>query len=86
MPPALLTAGTRRIQNYKFHHDKDGNYFLDLNLEKGTYEFKITRGGWDNVECKQDGESNSNRFLKVAGKDECGIGDRRMGRSFSCGF
>lgn len=51
--------------NYKFQHDKDGNYFLDLKLEQGVYEYKITRGGWDKTECKKDGESIGNRLLKV---------------------
>lgn len=50
---------------YKFKHDKNGNYSLELTLKKGSYEFKITRGGWDQVECKKDGESISNRLLKI---------------------
>jgi len=53
---------------YKFKHDKNGNYSLDLKLTNGSYEFKVTRGGWDHVECKKDGESIGNRFLKVEGK------------------
>ena len=52
-------------ENYKFQHDKGGNYFLDLKLDKGSYEYKITRGGWDKAECKKEGESIGNRVLKV---------------------
>jgi predicted alpha/beta superfamily hydrolase len=55
-------------ENYKFQHDKDGNYFLDLKLEKGVYEYKVTRGGWDKAECKKAGEGMANRSLKVEGK------------------
>lgn len=53
--------------NYKFQHE-NGNYFLDLKLEKGSYEYKITRGAWDKAECKKDGESIDNRLLKVEEK------------------
>ena len=42
-------------ENFKFHHEKDGSYFLDINLKQGNYEYKITRGGWDKVECKKGG-------------------------------
>ena len=55
-------------ENYKFQHDKEGNYFLDLKLEKGVYEYKITRGGWDKAECKKGGESIGNRSLNVEKK------------------
>lgn len=38
-------------ENYKFQHDNNnGNYFLDLKLDKGSYEYKITRGGWNKSE------------------------------------
>jgi predicted alpha/beta superfamily hydrolase len=57
-------------ENYKFQHDKYGNYFLDLKLEKGLYEYKITRGGWDKAECKKGGERMGNRLLKVEGKED----------------
>ena len=51
--------------NYKFQHDKNGDYFLDLKLDKGSYEYKITRGGWDKAECQKDGEAIANRNLKI---------------------
>jgi len=53
--------------HFKFQQDKDGNYFLDLRLKKGSYEYKITRGDWDKVECKNAGEGMDNRFLDVDG-------------------
>lgn len=53
--------------NYKFKKDEKGNYFLDLNLDAGTYEYKITRGGWDKAECKKNGTAIENRILKVEG-------------------
>jgi predicted alpha/beta superfamily hydrolase len=54
--------------NYKFQHDPNGNYFLKMKLDKGSYEYKITRGGWDKAECKKAGESSGNHLLKVEGK------------------
>ena len=52
-------------ENYKFQHDNNGNYFLDLKLDKGAYEYKITRGDWDKVECKKGGAGTANRTIKV---------------------
>lgn len=52
-------------ENYKFQHDNYGNYFLDLKLEQGSYEFKFTRGDWDKVECKKGGAGMANRILNV---------------------
>lgn len=40
-------------------------YFLELILNTGRYEFKITRGGWDNVECNKVGKDIGNRELVV---------------------
>jgi predicted alpha/beta superfamily hydrolase len=54
-------------ENYKFKIDNNGNYYLDLELDKGAYEYKITRGGWANVECKKNGAGTANRQLNVEG-------------------
>jgi predicted alpha/beta superfamily hydrolase len=51
----------------RFQRDDKGNYFLNLKLNTGSYEYKITRGSWDKVECKKDGMGISNRSLKVDG-------------------
>jgi predicted alpha/beta superfamily hydrolase len=52
-------------EQYKFQRDDKGNYFLNLKLNAGSYEYKITRGGWDKVECKKGGIGIPNRSLKV---------------------
>jgi len=52
---------------YKFQQDDKGNYVLNLQLNPGSYEYKITRGGWDKVECKAQGVGVANRVLKVEG-------------------
>ena len=52
-------------KNYHFQKNENGNYFLGIKLEDGKYEFKITRGGWDKVECKKGGADIQNRFLKL---------------------
>ena len=50
---------------YRFSRDEKGNYFIIMTLAEGTYECKITRGGWERTECKTDGTSSENRILKV---------------------
>src|SRR5690349_16975191 len=54
-------------EQYKFQRDDKGNYFLNLKLNADLYEYKITRGGWDKVECKKNGAGMGNRSLKVEG-------------------
>ena len=53
-------------QNKDFQFQKNENgYFLELSLKAGSYEYKITRGGWDKVECTKEGKDVGNRTLKV---------------------
>ena len=52
--------------NYKFQKDAKGNYFFEAKVPDGMYEYKITRGSWDKVECKKDGSGIQNRFLKLS--------------------
>jgi len=73
-PPgtAIYAAGSfngwnPRDEDYKFKQDEHGNYFLDLKLNAGSYEYKITRGGWDKVECQKNGKGIGNRQLQVEG-------------------
>lgn len=51
----------------KFQQDDKGNYVLNLQLNPGSYEYKITRGGWDRVESQSQGIGIANRVLKVEG-------------------
>ena len=53
-------------QNKSFQFQKnDKGYFIDLSLNPGAYEYKITRGGWDKAECTNEGKDIGNRTLKV---------------------
>lgn len=52
-------------EQYRFQKDDNGNYFISLKLNAGSYEYKITRGGWDKVECQKTGVGIANRVLKV---------------------
>lgn len=52
-------------EQYKFQKDDKGNYFLELKLNPGKYEYKITRGGWDKGECKKGGAGIENRMLDL---------------------
>jgi predicted alpha/beta superfamily hydrolase len=50
--------------NYQFQKNEKG-YFIELLLNAGSYEYKITRGGWNKVECGTDGKDIGNRSLKA---------------------
>src|ERR1041384_613274 len=52
-------------KDYQFQRNDKG-YFIELSLSTGSYEYKITRGGWDKVECTNEGKDVGNRTLKVA--------------------
>jgi predicted alpha/beta superfamily hydrolase len=52
-------------EKYKFSRNGKGKYTIELKLNAGNYEYKVTRGGWDKVECKKDGTSINNRQLVV---------------------
>ncbi len=54
-----------RDEHYKFKRDEKNEYVLEFKLNPGIYEYKITHGSWDKVECKKDGEAAENRSLKV---------------------
>ena len=43
----------------------DGTGFLELQLDRGVYEFKITRGSWDKTECDEQGGEVPNRILSI---------------------
>jgi predicted alpha/beta superfamily hydrolase len=50
--------------NYQFQKNDKG-YFVELSLKQSSYEYKVTRGGWDKVECTNEGKDVGNRSLKV---------------------
>ena len=52
-------------EQFKFQQDEKENYFINLKLAPGSYEYKLTRGGWDKVECTKSGAGIANRILKV---------------------
>jgi len=60
-------------ENFKFNQGNDGSYFLVMHLKPGNYEYKITRGGWDKVECKTGGSNIENRVLNVEENAELDI-------------
>src|SRR6186997_775021 len=66
---SIFIAGTFNSWNpqnkdFQFQKNEKG-YFLELSLSTGSYEYKITRGGWDKVECSKEGKDVGNRTLKV---------------------
>ena len=74
---ALFIAGNfnswdPQDQHFKFQKNEKG-YFIDLSLNNGKYEYKITRGGWDKVECTNEGRDIGNRNLNVEANATVGI-------------
>lgn len=55
-------------KNYQFQRNNKGDYYFDLKLADGKYEYKITRGAWDKAECKKGGVGSSNRILVIPGE------------------
>lgn len=51
---------------YRFQKDVKGNYFIKLLLAVGEYEYKITRGGWNTVECDSNGAAVDNHAMTVS--------------------
>jgi len=58
---------------YKFQTSDNRKYFIDLKLNPGNYEYKITRGNWKEVECRAGGADRENRVLKVSTNDTINI-------------
>lgn len=56
-------------EKYKFQRKENGEFYLDLLLSAGMYEYKITRGSWNIAECNADGSDRPNRLLKVEKDD-----------------
>lgn len=54
-------------EKYKFKLNTNGKYNIELKLNSGKSEFKLTRGGWDKVECLEDGSPMGNRELNSDG-------------------
>ena len=59
-----FNAWNPQNRNYQFQKNDKG-YFIELSLNNGSYEYKITRGGWDKVESTNEGKDVGNRTLKV---------------------
>jgi len=55
-------------KNYQFQRTDKGDYYIDLKLADGKYEYKVTRGGWDKAECKKGGGFSENRVLLIPGE------------------
>ena len=67
---AIYIAGSFNGWNPKDEKFRfDANNRITLSLEKGRYEYKITRGSWDKVECKKNGTGIPNRTLNVEGSE-----------------
>jgi predicted alpha/beta superfamily hydrolase len=54
-------------ESFKFGRNENGKFILRVKLASGYYEYKITRGGWDKVECTAAGTDVPNRMVRVSG-------------------
>jgi predicted alpha/beta superfamily hydrolase len=52
-------------KDYRFTKTTGGEYFIELRLKEGSYEYKITRGSWDKAETNKGGSTVGNRKLNV---------------------
>jgi predicted alpha/beta superfamily hydrolase len=52
-------------RQFIFQKGENGTYFIYFELKAGVYEYKITRGSWDKVECHKNGDDISNRILRA---------------------
>ncbi len=50
---------------WEMRPDRPGSYHLIKDLPKGAYEFKITKGSWQNVECTALGKAIANRSVTI---------------------
>lgn len=51
---------------FKMQKDDSGHYLLLKVLPKGSYNFKITRGSWQTVECNSSGKPIDNRAVVIS--------------------
>jgi hypothetical protein len=58
---------------YKFQPADKGKFNIDLKLFPGSYEYKITRGSWKEVECTSAGADITNRVLNVYADENINI-------------
>jgi alpha-glucosidase len=56
-------------EKYMFQRRGNGQFYIDIKLPAGNYEYKITRGSWTAVECQANGTDKGNRQLKVTGDE-----------------
>src|SRR5579872_3666428 len=47
-------------------HDSAGYYRVVKTLAPGVYNFKVTRGDWQKVECTETGKTKGNRSATIA--------------------
>lgn len=52
-------------EQFKLSRDSKGVYYYDFKLADGNYEYKFTRGAWENGECKKGGAGQNNRILNI---------------------
>ncbi|MCX6319254.1 MAG: alpha/beta hydrolase-fold protein [Bacteroidetes bacterium] len=60
-------------EKFMFQRKGNGQFYIDVNLPAGNYEYKITRGSWKEVETNTDGSDKSNRVLKVEKEESISV-------------
>jgi len=75
---AIYLAGTFNNwnpsdENFRMIKSNDGFYSIHVNVRQQTGEYKLTRGGWDKVECATNGNDISNRKYDTGINELMGI-------------
>jgi predicted alpha/beta superfamily hydrolase len=52
-------------KDFKMVYKPTGVAYVETYLPKGDYEYKVTRGSWDKVECGSDGHQIENRRVTI---------------------
>jgi AraC-like DNA-binding protein len=50
------------IQNHRLERDDKGQFWIEVEHNKDTLEYKFTRGGWEAVEGRVNGRARTNRI------------------------
>jgi predicted alpha/beta superfamily hydrolase len=74
----IYLAGTFNSWNpkdekFKLQKSSTGAYFISVNVKEKTGQYKLTRGGWDKVECDKNGNDITNRHYDTEVNELVGL-------------
>lgn len=67
---------------FQFEKESSGTYIISLLMPAGKYEYKLTRGSWDKVECGEEGYPTQNRTIEVSSDTAIHLSVKHWGDHF----